>query len=70
MAKRALTTIEKMEKYRRRLRLVLIIFTLFIILTAVFVYINYDILAFKYFITKHYAYPDDLEKMYANEGKK
>jgi C-terminal peptidase prc len=44
-----------------------IFLVVFLLLFALFVYINYDYLAFKLFITFNYSYTDALDELYKNE---
>ncbi|MDR2899415.1 MAG: S41 family peptidase [Clostridiales bacterium] len=64
MAKKTQLNTPDYEKKYKRLRIVLFIFLL---LFALFVYINYDYLAFKFFISYNYAYTDSLDELYKNE---
>ncbi len=56
--------------YRRRLRFLFTVFVLFAAAAGVFIYINYDYLAFKYFISGHYIYTDALDELYNQRLKR
>jgi len=62
--KKQLTSEELAGLYKKRYRVVLCILAVFIALTALLVYFNYDYLAFKHFITSSYIYTETLDKIY------
>jgi C-terminal peptidase prc len=59
-----LTTDELLKKYKTKYKTVLGILTGFIVITALFLYFNYDYLAFKYFLTSSYIYTNTLDELY------
>ena len=58
---------ELLKRYKKRYRAVLIVLAAFVALTAFYVYLNYDYLAFKHFITGAYIYTDTLDEIYRKE---
>lgn len=62
--KKKLTTDELLKKYKAKYRTVLCILTAFIVVTALFLYFNFDYLAFKYFLTSSYIYTETLDELY------
>lgn len=69
MKKKSLTIEEQLKKYKNRFRILFSLFLLFIALTGVYIYMNYDYLAFKHFIAQNYIYTDSLDEMYKTELK-
>jgi len=65
--KRQMTADELLKLYKRRYRVTLIILAVFIILTAFYIFLNYDYLAFKHFITSTYLYTDTLDEVFRKE---
>ncbi|NSW89220.1 MAG: hypothetical protein HPY74_00820 [Firmicutes bacterium] len=70
MKKKILTTEDKLKKYKKRFFILLVIFILFIGFISIYIYLNYDYLVFKHFITQHYIYTDTLDKLYNDELKR
>ncbi len=65
--KRFLSAEQQLKRYKRKFRITVSLFMLFVALTAVFIYMNYDYLAFKYFIAQHYCYTDALDQIFREE---
>ncbi|HOJ09231.1 MAG TPA: S41 family peptidase [Clostridiales bacterium] len=70
MAKKILTVEEKLKKIKKRFAILLSFFIAFIAGTGFYIYLNYDYLVFKHFISHHYIYTDALETLYKNELKR
>ncbi len=62
-----LTAQELAKRYKKRYHVVLGIFIAFFALTAFYLYLNYDYLAFKHFLTSSYIYTDTLNDVYKKE---
>ena len=62
-----LTVEDMLRRYKKRFRTVLCILAAFILLVAVYIYLNYDYLAFKHFITSSYIYTDTLDEVFRKE---
>ena len=58
---------ELLKKYKRKYRAVLCILAAFVALTALYLYLNYDYLAFKHFITSSYIYTETLDEVFKKE---
>ncbi|HEX2945299.1 MAG TPA: S41 family peptidase [Clostridia bacterium] len=65
--KKPLTAEELVKRYKKRYHVVLGIFIAFFALTAFYLYLNYDYLAFKHFLTSSYIYTDTLDAVYEKE---
>jgi hypothetical protein len=65
-----LTVEEKLIRYKRRFFVLLSIFILFIGFTGIYIYLNYDYLVFKHFISQNYIYTKTLDKLYSDELKR
>ncbi len=65
--KHELTTEELLKRYKGRYRISLGILATFIVLTAFYLYLNFDYLAFKHFITSSYIYTETLDEIYKKE---
>jgi len=50
--------------YERKYKRLIVVLILFILLFAGFIYINFDYLAFKYFISYNYIYTETLDQLY------
>lgn len=61
------TDSELLKKYKRKYRAVLCILLAFITLMAIYLYLNYDYLAFKHFITSSYIYTGTLDELFKKE---
>lgn len=61
------TDSELLKKYKRKYRAVLCILIAFITLMAIYLYLNYDYLAFKHFITSSYIYTGTLDELFKKE---
>lgn len=70
MKKKNPTLEQQVKKYKKRFYLILSILIIFISLTGVYIYLNYDYLAFKHFITGHYIYTETLDQLFQNELKR
>ncbi len=62
--KKLLTTEDLLKSYKKKFRTVLGILAAFVVITALFLYFNYDFLAFKYFLTSSYIYTETLDDIY------
>lgn len=63
-----LSAAEKLiKKYRNRSRRLLAALILFLTAAGIFIYMNINYLAFKYFIAEHYIYTDTLKELYKRE---
>lgn len=67
--KKNLSAEEKLKKLRKKFYLLLSVFILFISLTGTYVFLNYDYLAFKHFITSFYIYTGSLDNIFKEELK-
>lgn len=67
MGRKKLTVEEQLKKYKKRFLILLFLLVSVILLFSFYIYLNYDYLAFKHFITGHYIYTDALDKLYENE---
>lgn len=70
MKKKIRTTEEILKIYKRRFFILLSLFSVLLVFAAVFIYVNYDYLAFKYFFCQNYIYTADMDKFFKNELKK
>jgi len=66
-AKKELTCEDLLKRYKKRYHAVLVILAVFIALTAFYLYLNFDYLAFKHFITSSYIYTETLDDIYKKE---
>jgi hypothetical protein len=67
MAKKHYTTEQRLKKYKKRFYILLSVFIFFMAVTASYLYMNYDYLAFKHFITHFYIYTNSLDAFYKQE---
>lgn len=58
---------ELLKKYKRKYHAVLYILAAFIALITIYLYLNYDYLAFKHFITSSYIYTGALDEVFKKE---
>jgi len=65
--KKELSTEDLLKRYKKRFRAVTVILFVFIALTAFYLYLNYDYLAFKHFITSSYIYTETLDEIFEKE---
>lgn len=65
--KKELTIEEKFKKLKRKFRILLSAFLLFVVLTGSYIYLNYDYLAFKHFTTSFYIYNKTLDSVFEKE---
>jgi len=65
--KQELTAEELLQRYKKRFHAAMGVLTAFIALTAFYLYLNYDYLAFKHFITGTYIYTDTMDEVYKKE---
>jgi len=56
-----------LKKFKRRFFILLAVFILFLSAVGIFFYLNYDYLAFKYFISGHYIYTEALDELFMQE---
>ncbi len=62
--KRLLTTEELLKKYKKRYHIICGVLVTFVVVLALFLYLNYDYLVFKHFLTSSYIYPETLDELY------
>ncbi len=55
---------QQLKKYKRKFRVLLCILVLVVCLFGFYIYLNYDYLAFKHFISGFYIYEDALDKLF------
>jgi hypothetical protein len=60
----------QLRKYKKRFHWVLFILISFILLTGLYLYMNYDYLAFKHFIAHNYIYTETLDELFKEELKR
>lgn len=58
------------KKYKRKFYVVLSLLLLVVLITGIYMYMNYDYLVFKHFIAQHYIYTDTLDKIFSDELKR
>jgi len=68
--KKSLGTEEQLRKLKKRFRAAVAALALFAAMTGFFIYLNYDYLAFKFFMAYNYIYTDALDKLFARELKR
>ncbi|HHW48094.1 MAG TPA: hypothetical protein GXX14_05690 [Clostridiaceae bacterium] len=61
---------EQLKRYKRRFRILLALFVLLIAAVGFYIYLNFDYLVFKHFISHHYIYTDTLDQLYKEELKR
>ena len=61
---------KQLKRYKRRFRILLAVFVLFIAAVGFYAYLSYDYLVFKHFISHHYIYTDTLDQLYKDELKR
>jgi hypothetical protein len=62
-----LSTEDRYKKFQKRFYILLALFIAFISVTAYYIYLNYDYLVFKHFISQHYIYTEALDKLYESQ---
>ncbi|NJD02927.1 MAG: hypothetical protein FIA99_10130 [Ruminiclostridium sp.] len=67
--KEKLSLEKQLRKFKRRCYILLAVLVLFISMTGVYIYLNYDYLAFKHFITSFYIYTGSMDKVFEKELK-
>ncbi len=67
MKKRILTAEEKLKKLKKRFCIVLSLLLVFVAAAGVYIYMNYDYLAFKHFITGNYIYTGAMDEVFRKE---
>lgn len=67
--KKILTIEEQLKKAKKRFYILLSVFLAFIALTGVYIFLNYDYLAFKHFFSSFYIYTDSLDEVFEKELK-
>lgn len=65
--KRRLTAEELLKRYKKRYHAVLGILAVFVVIISFYLYLNYDYLAFKHFITSSYIYTETLDDICRKE---
>lgn len=65
--KKELSIDDLLKRYKKRFHAVTVILIAFIALTAFYLYLNYDYLAFKHFITSSYIYTETLDEIFKKE---
>jgi C-terminal peptidase prc len=68
--KRGRSPEEQVQLWKKRFIILSVLFVLFISGAGFYTYLNYDILAFKHFITQNYIYKDTLDQLYSQELKR
>jgi C-terminal processing protease CtpA/Prc len=58
---------DKYKKLQKRFYILLAFFITFISIIAFYIYLNYDYLVFKHFISQHYIYTESLDKLYESQ---
>lgn len=69
MKKRILTVEDQLKRYKKRFYLVLSALILVAVLAGAYIYMSYDYLAFKHFITSNYIYTGTLDEVFKKEIK-
>ena len=67
--KKNLSLEEQVKKLKKKFYILLSVLLLFVSLTGIYVYLNYDYLAFKHFITGFYIYTGSMDKVFEKELK-
>ena len=67
--KKNLTVEQQLKRLKRKFYILLAALILFVSATGVYVYLNYDYLAFKHFITSFYIYTGSMDKVFEKELK-
>lgn len=67
--KKNLTLEQQLKRLKRKFYILLTVLILFVSTTGVYIYLNYDYLAFKHFITSFYIYTGALDKVFEKELK-
>ena len=67
--KKKLTLEQQLKKFKRKFYILLTVLILFVSMTGVYIYLNYDYLAFKHFITSFYIYTGSMDKVFETELK-
>jgi len=67
--KRALTVEEKLKGFKRGFYVLLCVLIVLVSAVGCFIYLNYDYLAFKYFMSQYYLYTGTLDSLYGKELK-
>lgn len=67
LIKKMQTVEEQLKKYKKRFYVLLAVSALITALFGFYIFLNYDYLAFKHFITGHYIYTDALDKLFKKE---
>lgn len=70
LSKKPLSIEAQLKKYKKRFILSAVLLAVIVIAAAMLIYLNYDYLAFKYFISRHYIYTDALDELYKQELKR
>ena len=67
--KKNLTLEEQLKRFKRKFFILLTVFVLFVGTTGIYIFLNYDYLAFKHFITSFYIYTGSMDKVFQEELK-
>lgn len=67
--KKNLTIEQQLKRLKKKFYAVLAVLALFLTLTGIYIYLNYDYLAFKHFISSFYIYTGTLDKVFEAELK-
>jgi len=70
MAKKNLSIEDQLKKYKKRFIITISLLAVVTAVLSILIYLNYDYLAFKYFISQHYIYTDALDELYKQEIKR
>lgn len=60
----------QLKKFKRKFYITLALLIIVIAAAGLYIYLNFDYLAFKHFISQHYIYTDTLDKLYQKEIKR
>jgi hypothetical protein len=60
----------QLKKYKKRFYWILCVLISFVLLTGLYLYMNYDYLAFKHFIAHNYVYTETLDELFKEELKR
>ncbi|PNT92749.1 hypothetical protein CDQ83_04095 [Clostridium thermosuccinogenes] len=68
--KKTATVEEQLKKMKKRFFILLTFFILFLTVVGIYIYLNYDYLAFKHLISQNYIYTDTLDDIFKKELKR
>jgi C-terminal processing protease CtpA/Prc len=69
MKNKSIAIDNKLRRYKKGFFTLLIILIIFILVNSIYLYLNYDYLAFKHFISQNYIYTEALDSLYKDELK-